>query len=75
MDMVFVFDFIRVDSSYRSALSVQSSLVMHPIHEFGTEEQKEKYLPELGAFTWSIFRVIWLPFFDLATKRERKTVL
>merc|ERR1719247_2942216 len=38
----------RVDSSYRSAMSVQSSLVMHPINEFGTEEQKEKYLPRLA---------------------------
>ncbi len=38
----------RVDSSYRSAMSVQSSLVMHPINEYGTEEQKEKYLPKLG---------------------------
>jgi len=38
----------RVDSSYRSAMSVQSSLVMHPINEFGTEEQKKKYLPRLG---------------------------
>ena len=37
----------RVDSSYRSALSVQSSLVMHPIHEYGTEEQRLKYLPKL----------------------------
>ena len=32
----------RVDSSYRSAMSVQSSLVMHPIHAFGSEEQKER---------------------------------
>ncbi|WP_321396186.1 acyl-CoA dehydrogenase [Emcibacter sp.] len=38
----------RVDSGYRSAMSVQSSLVMHPIHEFGTEEQKQKYLPKLA---------------------------
>jgi glutaryl-CoA dehydrogenase len=38
----------RVDSSYRSALSVQSSLVMHPIHEYGTEEQHQKYLPKLA---------------------------
>ena len=38
----------RVDSSYRSAMSVQSSLVMHPINVFGTDEQKEKYLPKLG---------------------------
>jgi glutaryl-CoA dehydrogenase len=38
----------RIDSSYRSALSVQSSLVMHPIYAFGTEEQKQKYLPKLA---------------------------
>ncbi len=38
----------QVDSSYRSALSVQSSLVMHPIHEYGTEEQRLKYLPKLA---------------------------
>jgi len=38
-----------VDSGYRSTASVQSSLVMHPISEFGTEAQKEKYLPRLGA--------------------------
>ncbi|MGA1732758.1 MAG: acyl-CoA dehydrogenase family protein, partial [Burkholderiaceae bacterium] len=35
----------RVDSGYRSAMSVQSSLVMHPIHAYGTEAQREKYLP------------------------------
>eukprot|EP01095_Lingulamoeba_sp_RSL-Kostka_P016659 TRINITY_DN821_c0_g1_i3.p1 TRINITY_DN821_c0_g1~~TRINITY_DN821_c0_g1_i3.p1 ORF type:complete len:308 (+),score=107.32 TRINITY_DN821_c0_g1_i3:865-1788(+) len=38
----------RVDSGYRSAMSVQSSLVMHPINEYGTEEQKQKYLPKLA---------------------------
>ena len=38
----------RVDSSYRSALSVQSSLVMHPIHAYGTEAQRRKYLPKLA---------------------------
>jgi glutaryl-CoA dehydrogenase len=38
----------RVDSGYRSALSVQSSLVMHPIYVFGSDEQKEKYLPRLA---------------------------
>lgn len=37
-----------VDSAYRSALSVQSSLVMYPIYEYGTEEQKQKYLPRLA---------------------------
>ena len=36
-----------VDSSYRSAISVQSSLVIHPIYYFGSEEQKEKYIPEM----------------------------
>jgi glutaryl-CoA dehydrogenase len=39
----------RVDSAYRSALSVQSSLVMHPINAFGSEEQREKYLPKLAS--------------------------
>ena len=38
----------RVDSGYRSAMSVQSSLVMHPIHAYGTEEQRRKYLPGLA---------------------------
>ncbi len=37
----------RVDSGYRSAFSVQSSLVMYPIHAFGSEEQRQKYLPRL----------------------------
>ncbi|KAJ7594926.1 acyl-CoA dehydrogenase domain-containing protein [Mycena floridula] len=39
----------RVDSGYRSTTSVQSSLVMHPINEFGSDAQKEKYLPRLAA--------------------------
>jgi glutaryl-CoA dehydrogenase len=39
----------RVDSSYRSSMSVQSSLVMYPIYAFGTEEQRQKYLPRLAA--------------------------
>ena len=39
----------RVDSGYRSACSVQSSLVMHPINAYGTEEQKRKYLPGLAS--------------------------
>uniref|UniRef100_A0A674DEP6 Glutaryl-CoA dehydrogenase, mitochondrial n=1 Tax=Salmo trutta TaxID=8032 RepID=A0A674DEP6_SALTR len=38
----------RVDSGYRSVMSVQSSLVMHPIYAYGTEEQKEKWLPRLA---------------------------
>jgi len=42
----------RVDSGYRSMLSVQSSLVMVPINDFGTEEQKKKYLPKLATGEW-----------------------
>lgn len=42
----------RVDSGYRSAMSVQSSLVMHPIEAYGTEEQKQKYLPKLASGEW-----------------------
>lgn len=42
----------RVDSGYRSMMSVQSSLVMVPINEFGTEEQKQKYLPKLARGEW-----------------------
>jgi len=42
----------RVDSGYRSAMSVQSSLVMHPIHAYGTEEQRQKYLPKLSTGEW-----------------------
>src|SRR6266478_3642849 len=38
----------RVDSGYRSAMSVQSSLVMHPIHAFGSAAQRQKYLPALA---------------------------
>ncbi|MEX0623353.1 MAG: acyl-CoA dehydrogenase [Saccharospirillum sp.] len=38
----------RVDSGYRSAMSVQSSLVMHPIYAYGSEEQRKKYLPKLA---------------------------
>jgi glutaryl-CoA dehydrogenase len=41
-----------VDSGYRSALSVQSSLVMHPIHAYGSEAQREKYLPKLATGEW-----------------------
>jgi glutaryl-CoA dehydrogenase len=42
----------RVDSGYRSAMSVQSSLVMHPINAYGTEEQRRKYLPKLASAEW-----------------------
>ncbi|MBL8675705.1 MAG: acyl-CoA dehydrogenase [Rhodospirillales bacterium] len=41
-----------VDSGYRSAMSVQSSLVMHPIYAYGTEEQRMKYLPKLASGEW-----------------------
>ena len=42
----------RVDSGYRSALSVQSSLVMYPIHEFGNQQQRDRYLPKLATGEW-----------------------
>lgn len=42
----------RIDSGYRSMMSVQSSLVMHPINQFGTEQQKQKYLPKLALGEW-----------------------
>ena len=42
----------RVDSGYRSAMSVQSSLVMFPIWAYGSEEQKEKYIPKLGEYQY-----------------------
>ena len=42
----------RVDSGYRSAMSVQSSLVMHPIYAYGTESQRQKYLPKLATGEW-----------------------
>ena len=42
----------RVDSGYRSAMSVQSSLVMHPIHAYGDEAQRKKYLPKLAKGEW-----------------------
>ena len=42
----------RVDSGYRSMMSVQSSLVMYPIHAYGSEAQREKYLPKLATGEW-----------------------
>ncbi|SDL71323.1 glutaryl-CoA dehydrogenase [Franzmannia pantelleriensis] len=42
----------RVDSGYRSAMSVQSSLVMYPIHAFGSDAQRDKYLPKLASGEW-----------------------
>ena len=42
----------RVDSGYRSMMSVQSSLVMYPIYAYGTEEQRKKYLPKLSSGEW-----------------------
>jgi glutaryl-CoA dehydrogenase len=42
----------RVDSAYRSAMSVQSSLVMYPIYAYGTEAQRQRYLPKLATGEW-----------------------
>lgn len=42
----------RIDSGYRSAMSVQSSLVMHPIFAYGSEDQRKKYLPKLASGEW-----------------------
>jgi glutaryl-CoA dehydrogenase len=42
----------RIDSGYRSMMSVQSSLVMHPIHAYGDEAQRSKYLPKLATGEW-----------------------
>ncbi|MBO6635998.1 acyl-CoA dehydrogenase [Parvibaculum sp.] len=42
----------RIDSGYRSAMSVQSSLVMHPIYAYGSDAQREKYLPKLATGEW-----------------------
>jgi glutaryl-CoA dehydrogenase len=42
----------RIDSGYRSMMSVQSSLVMHPIYAYGSEEQRKKYLPKLASGEW-----------------------
>jgi glutaryl-CoA dehydrogenase len=42
----------RVDSGYRSAMSVQSALVMHPIHAYGDEAQRRKFLPRLASGKW-----------------------
>ena len=42
----------RVDSGYRSMMSVQSSLVMHPINAYGSDQQKDKYLPHLATGNW-----------------------
>jgi glutaryl-CoA dehydrogenase len=42
----------RIDSGYRSMMSVQSSLVMHPIHAYGSEDQRKRYLPKLASGEW-----------------------
>lgn len=55
----------RVDSAYRSSMSVQSSLVMHPIYSYGNEEQRQRWLPKLatgefiGTFTVIVGTVYW----------------
>src|SRR5436305_15125167 len=41
-------EIVAVDSGYRSAMSVQSSLVMHPIYSYGSEAQRRRYLPKLA---------------------------
>jgi hypothetical protein len=56
----------RVDSGYRSAMSVQSSLVMGAIYNYGNDEQKNKYLPNLGenaALGWRVLLLISCLFF------------
>jgi glutaryl-CoA dehydrogenase len=52
----------RVDSGYRSAMSVQSSLVMHPIYAYGTEEQKQKFIPKLGIIKDLVYFLISVNF-------------
>ena len=67
----------RVDSGYRSMASVQSSLVMHPINQFGTEEQKMKFLPKLAS--GRVDRLFWpdrarsrvRPRFGMKTRAEK----
>lgn len=49
----------RVDSGYRSAMSVQSSLVMHPIYAYGSKEQQQKYLPRLGEQLPTACSMVW----------------
>lgn len=48
----------RVDSAYRSALSVQSSLAMGAIYDFGSDVQKERYLPRMGINLMNLFKHI-----------------
>ena len=60
----------RVDSGYRSAMSVQSSLVMHPIHAYGSEDQRMKYLPKLASGEWvGCFGPVSYTHLTLPTKR------
>ena len=51
----------RVDSAYRSSMSVQSSLVMYPIHAYGNEEQRQRFLPKLGMLHHRRIILRWLP--------------
>ena len=48
----------RVDSGYRSMMSVQSSLVMYPIYAYGSEEQRNRYLP--GLARGRVDRLLWI---------------
>jgi len=61
----------RVDSGYRSMMSVQSSLVMLPIFEFGTEGQRQKYLPKLAMQS----SLVMLPIFEFGTEGQRQKYL
>lgn len=74
----------RVDSGYRSMMSVQSSLVMHPIYTYGSEEQRQKYLPRLAkgellaaldlqSPTMGVTQVAWRP--ELATIHQTRATL
>ena len=74
----------RVDSAYRSAMSVQSSLVMHPIYSYGTENMRRKYLPELASgnmigydtlfFCLFLLKVICFSYVDCTILRCRRNV-
>ena len=64
----------RVDSGYRSMASVQSSLVMYPIHAYGSAEQKAKYLPGLASGTLIVPSSLAITLMGPARLRSRKKV-